>query len=249
LTAEDVYRALWRHKFFIVALTAACVAATWYATSRQTRVYEASTLVRIQSESLQDSQKLAQGYSEIIDSGALNSRVRRLLAQESLRQDASRVKLNARPVEGLELLWISARSNDSVRAARIANAGSRALRGFVRDTSRFGDRVVIVKAATRPTAAVEPRTSLNVSIALVLGLVFNSALALLFEAFRDRLPDPEELGQAVGYPVLAAVPTLRLRRVTAVEDLTEELNMLDADSDARAEPVLEESERRGSRSE
>jgi capsular polysaccharide biosynthesis protein len=236
VTAGDVYRALWRHKFFIVALTAACVGATWYATSLQTSVYEASTLVRIQSSSLQDSQELARAYSEIIDSGALDSRVRRLVAGRIPRQDASRVRLNARPVEGIELLWISARNDDRERAAIVANAASLSLRGFVRDTSRFLDRVVIVKAATPPTSAVEPRTGLNVAIALALGLIFNSALALFFEMFRDRLPEPEELGQAVGYPVLATIPSLRLRRVTAVEEF-DDLDVVAADQDDGVQPA------------
>ena len=48
LTAGDVYRALWRHKVFIAALTALFVAAALYATSRQARSYETSSLVRVQ---------------------------------------------------------------------------------------------------------------------------------------------------------------------------------------------------------
>lgn len=249
MTAGDVYRALWRHKVFIVVLTAACVGATWYATSLQASVYEASTLVRIQSASLQDSQELAQAYSKIIDSGALNSRVMRQLARGVPRDDGSGVRLDARTIDDLELLWISARSDKPVRAARIADAASRALVSFVRQTSRFRDRVAIVKAAAPSTSPVEPRTGLNVGIALVLGLIFNGALALLFEMFRDRLPGPEELGQAVGYPVLATVPTLRLRRVSKLEDLSEDLNQLAADREADGEPLLEESEPRRSRTE
>ena len=225
MTAGDVYRALWRHKFFIALLTAACVLATWYATSLQTSRYEASTLVRIQSTSLKDSQDLARTYSEIIDSGALNPRIRRLVAGQVPPQDASGVKLSSRPVEGLELLWISAQSADPARAAVVANAGPRALESFIGDTSKLGDKVVTVKAATIPSSPVSPDTSLNVAIALVLGLIFNSALVLLFEAFRDRLPEPEELGQALGYPVLATIPTLRLRQVTAVERRMDEVDI------------------------
>ena len=36
--------------------------------------------------------------------------------------------------------------------------------------------------------------------------------SLLIELFRDRLPEPDELGQALGHPVLATIPTLRLHR-------------------------------------
>ena len=48
MTAADVYRALWRHKWFILVLTALCVGAAWYATVQQTQRYEAAALVRVQ---------------------------------------------------------------------------------------------------------------------------------------------------------------------------------------------------------
>ena len=239
MTAGDVYRALWRHKFFIVVLTAACVFATWYATSLQTPTYEASTLVRIQSASLQDSQDLALTYSEIVDSGALKPRIRRLVAGQIPPQDSAEVKVSSDPVEELELLWISARSDDPTRAAVVANAGPQALRRFISDTSKLGDKVVTVKAATTPSSPVSPDTSLNVAIALVLGLIFNSALVLLFEVFRDRLPEPEELGQDLGYPVLATIPTLRLRQVTAVEGRMDEADVFPVEPREKATAGLE----------
>jgi hypothetical protein len=51
---------------------------------------------------------------------------------------------------------------------------------------------------------------LKIAIAVMFGLIFNGALALLLELFRDRLPEPDELGQALGRPVLATIPNLRL---------------------------------------
>ena len=70
-----------------------------------------------------------------------------------------------------------------------------------------------VKPATAPRSPVEPNTRLNLSLAFLLALVFNGALVLSFEVLRDRLPASEELGTELGHPVLATVPTLRLRRV------------------------------------
>jgi len=58
---------------------------------------------------------------------------------------------------------------------------------------------------------------LKLAIALVLGLIFNGALALLIELFRDRLPEPDELGQELGHPVLATIPGLRLHPIGAIE--------------------------------
>ena len=230
MTAADVYRALWRHKYVIIALTAACVAAAWYATSRQDRIYEASMLVRVQQRAtdpgdtlavLEGSERLSQTYAKIIDSGALTERIVGLAAKKGSAADASDVELSGAPVEGVALLWISARSTDPVRAASVANAAPSALRKFVQ-TSSLPDQIVAVKAATAPRSPVAPNTSLNIALAFLLALVFNSALVLLFEVLRDRLPESDELGPELGYPVLVTVPTLRLRRIKDVEAAQEE---------------------------
>jgi capsular polysaccharide biosynthesis protein len=215
----------------IVALTVACVGATWYATSLQTRTYEASTLVRIQPgyrgadplTAIQASERIALTYAKIIDAGALDARIRALVSKKISLQDFSGVSLSGHPVQDLELMWISARSRSPTRATIVANAAPKALGEFIA-TATFGDQLVTVKPATTPSVPVSPRTTWNVAIALVLGLIFNSALVLLFEVFRDRLPEPDELRQVVGYPILATIPTVRLHRMTAVEGRMEKVD-------------------------
>ena len=222
MTAGDVYRALWRHKLLILVLTAACVAATWYVTSRETRIYKASTLVRVQQRgavnsfaSLDASIAVAQTYAEIINSGALNSRVRSAVSWLAPRLVAG-AKLSAEPVADLGLIWISARGEQPVGVAAIANAAPNALRSATRQYGTPGDVVITVKRATQPGTAVSPDTTLNVVLALVFGLMFNGGLALVFEVLRDRLPEPDELEASLGYPVLATIPTLRLKPITAL---------------------------------
>ena len=249
LTAGDVYRALWRHKFFIVALTAVFVGVTWYVTSQQTSKYEASTLLRVQerglragdaSAALRASQTLAQTYAKLIGSGALRSQIETLVATCSTASQKSAggasscrslgltsnggvappgisdVKLSASPVQDLDLLSITARSRNPTSAMVVANAAPLALRTFIRRTGSRSEQIVIAKAAT-PGSLVSRQLPLKIAIALLLGLIFNGALALFIELFRDRLPEPDELGQALGHPVLATIPTLRLHPVGAVE--------------------------------
>jgi capsular polysaccharide biosynthesis protein len=279
VTAGDVYRALWRHKFFIVVLTAVFVAAAWYATSQQARRYEASTLVRVQERgdtgnaSLVAAQTLAETYAKIIGSGALKGDIKTFVAgcasgnpsslkgflppvaprraqtsspngslpstTRSVRRAAaarrfrraytqacraigvtsrglvaprkiSEVKLSGSPVQGVDLLTISARSKTPANATIAANAAPWALRAFIRRTGSSTEKVVLVKAATKPTSPVSQQLPLKIAIAVMFGLIFNGALALLLELLRDRLPEPDELGQALGRPVLATIPNLRL---------------------------------------
>jgi capsular polysaccharide biosynthesis protein len=265
VTAGDVYRALWRHKWFILILTAVCVGAAWYATVRQTQTYEASSLVRVQERgrsagdaaaALQASQDLARTYANMVGSGALAGEVRTLVAKcaqskgssakSSSRRSASprsasvknagtagsascawlvgkrragpgpvtisKVELSAAEVQDLDLLSITARSTVPRRALLAAAAAPDALRGFILKTAPPSERIVTVKAATT-SSRVSRHLPLNVAIALVLGLIFSGALALLIELFRDRLPEADELEQTLGHPVLATIPSLRLHRM------------------------------------
>jgi capsular polysaccharide biosynthesis protein len=268
LTAGDVYRALWRHKFFIAVLTAAFVGAAWYATSRETRKYEASTLVRLQERgdtgnaALLAAQTLTQTYAQIVDSGALKGEIRILVAQCSRQRAASKealpqtpipgpssgsrrvvsgppagsceslgvthksraapdmvsqVPLSGSPVQDLDLLSIGARSRNRRNATIAANAAPWALRAFIRKTRSSSEKVVTVKAATTPSSPISRQLPLKIAIAVMLGLIFNGALALLLEFFRDRLPEPDQLGQEVGVPVLATIPGLRLHEAANLE--------------------------------
>ena len=244
MTAADVYRALWRHKWFILVLTALCVAAAWYATVQQTQRYEAAALVRVQERgraaagnpaaALQASQDLAQTYARLIGAGALRADMRTLVATctgPHARVAAaspcqwlvgrrraglapgliSRVKLTADNVQDLDLLSITARSESRRNALIAAAAAPEALRSFIRRTAPPSERIVTVKTPTS-SSLVSRHLALNVTIALMLGLIFSSALALLLELFRDRLPEADEVEVAVGHPVLATIPTLRLRQ-------------------------------------
>jgi hypothetical protein len=101
-----------------------------------------------------------------------------------------------------------------------ANAVPPALRNFIRRSGSFSEQLITVKPATRPSSPVSRQWPLKIAIALLLGLVFNGALALLIELFRDRFPEPDEIEQALGHPVLATIPTLRLHPIpsAAVRD-------------------------------
>ena len=126
----------------------------------------------------------------------------------------SEVRLSGNPVQGVDLLSIAARSKGPANATIAANAAPWALRAFIRRTGSGTEKVVLVKAATKPTSPVSRQLPLKIAIAVMFGLIFNGALALLLELFRDRLPEPDELGQTLGRPVLATIPTLRLHQAS-----------------------------------
>jgi len=230
LTVGDVYRALWRYSALILALTVACVVTAWYVASQQTKTYEATTLLRLQFptsadpgselEALEAGERLAIAYANVVESGALDRRVVLAAAAGLSGRESSSFDLSASELEGLEMLRVAARSSDPTTAAVAANTVPQALRGLIRDTEASRGSIVVLRAATVPKSPVAPRIGLTIALAALLALIFNGALALFIEVFRDRLPEPDELEQLAGHPILATVPALRLRRLASDEPRT-----------------------------
>ena len=214
----DAYRALWRHKWFVLLLTAGLVAAAWALTKQQQKIYKASTLIRVQQRTdnpeqvlgaLETGQRLAQTYARIIETSTMAHRIFDELGQ---RIPYSAIKVSAAPVQDLELVTISASATSPDRAKAVANAAPPALRAFIRATGTPTDQVITVERAGRPSRPASPNLKLNLALALMLGLVFNGALALLIEVLSDRLPSPDELERVTGRPVIATIPNLKFGR-------------------------------------
>ncbi|HEY9549017.1 MAG TPA: exopolysaccharide transport family protein, partial [Kiloniellaceae bacterium] len=71
----------------------------------------------------------------------------------------------------------------------------------------------VLSLASIPTAPSFPKTSLNYAIAGVLGCVAGALIILLLELSVRGFRSPEELQQATGLPVLAAIPRVSPRNV------------------------------------
>ena len=74
MTVSTIYRSLWRHRLFIILMTALLAAVAFFVSSSQTKLYTATALVRVQQKvtnandvfgSLQTGERLAQTYAEI----------------------------------------------------------------------------------------------------------------------------------------------------------------------------------------
>ena len=234
----DLYHALWRHKYFIILMTALLAAAVWFLTSRQTKIYKASTLVRVDQNvvdptdlrgALDAGQTLVRTYAIIAETGRINLDIQRQLAG---KVPPGEVNISAEPGQDVELLWLSAESPNPLHAQLIANAAPQALKDYVQESRRFvvpgttttdatgtttappevvaRERVDVVDRASLPSSPARPNMTLNLALAVVLGLIFNGALALVITLVGDRWRDTEELERLTGRPVLASVPHLQL---------------------------------------
>lgn len=215
MNIEDVYRALWRHKLFILAGTACVVAAAWFLTSRETKIYQAATLVRVQQRTsnpadayglLSANAQLAQTYADIAQTYNIAQRISK---HYGTRISTDQVHLKAAPVTNLALLWINARSPDPKIAQDVARAAPGALQEFIRETGTLNDNVLVVEKPGLPITPVAPNVKLAVILALLVGLMLNGALALVRDMVSDRITDVDELERMAGVPVLATIPVIR----------------------------------------
>jgi succinoglycan biosynthesis transport protein ExoP len=218
--APELYRGLWRHRYMIVLLTIVTTAIAYMQSSGTAKVYEASTLIRVEQPSsstdpqqlgdaLGVAQHLAQTYAQIVSTRAIADRVYTYLGGKGQR---SEIVIGGSPVQDLELMYINAKSHIPSVAAAAANATPIVLRKFNSTTGGPRDKIVTINPATVPTVPISPKPMRTAFLALVVALVLNAGLALLFEFLRDRLPEYDKLEESFGKPVLATIPKLSLKQ-------------------------------------
>jgi capsular polysaccharide biosynthesis protein len=232
---SDVYRTLWRHKVLIVVTTALLVAATAVLTSRQTKLYTASSLVRVQ-HNIRDSQealgalmtgeRLARTYEPVAETKSVRhlveARVRGKLADDTFVVDAKQLS-------DLDLLKIAVTHRDPKVAAAVANVIPAALTSFIDKTDTFPDTITMVERASPPTTPSSP----NLKLRLV---ILSGGLALFREMLSDRIEGSEELERLTGLPVVATIPNLKLfpvPTVVSVKDPTEQIDEIQARAAAK----------------
>ena len=191
-------RAVWRHRLFIVVLTAALGGVAWYFATQPGGEPTASVLVRVEPSA---SAGAARAYAEIAETQTLVALIHNALGDEAT--DGGDIRLNARAQEA-GLVRIEIQSESAERAAAAA-AALPSLLAQLAAAQAFGERVVALEPPERSESRSTESVALIVFLAVLVGLVANSILAVLMERFSDRLPSPLELEKSVGKPVLATV--------------------------------------------
>ncbi len=224
MTVADVYRALWRRRLLIAVLTLALVAADAFVTAQQTKLYTASSLVRVEQKSttaadqfgsLQTGALLARTYALIAESSTVADLVKARLGQGV---PSSAIKIHAAQVSDVDLLKLSATNASPELASRIANAAPAALITFVKQGGPSSpDVITTIDRASPPTSPSSPNTKLNVAIGFIVGLILNSGIVLLAAAFADRIGGAEDLEELTGLPVIATIPSLALGAVREID--------------------------------
>lgn len=253
MMVSDVYRTLWRSKLLVALITGIVVATAFALTSRETKLYTAYSLVRVQQtvqredevfSALVTGERLARTYEHIAETFSV-----RQLVDEGLPGNISSggTGINASQLSNLELLQIAVTGPDPEVAAAVANEVPDALALFIEETGTVRDTITVVERAGVPSIPTSPNLRLNLIMALMLGLILGGGVALLKESFSDRIKDLEELERVTRHPVIATIPNLkfaprpsgarsngRQKRVEAVPTRPGEATTLEAAEEAGA---------------
>jgi succinoglycan biosynthesis transport protein ExoP len=220
VTVGEIYGALWRRKFLILLLTICLVGVDALFTTQKTKMYTATTLVRVEQRgttaadqfgSLQTGALLAATYARIAETSSVADAVHRQLGSGVPRSD---INIKGEQISNIELLSLSVTNASPRLAARIANAVPAALATVVKQGGPSPDILTTVEKASPPSSPSSPNVKLALALGLIIGLIVNSGIVLLAAAFADRVGGPEDVERIAGHPVIAMIPNLPLAAVT-----------------------------------
>jgi capsular polysaccharide biosynthesis protein len=161
---------------------------------------------------IQTYRSLAVTYAKIITSRAvLQDTIDTLKLPETVKQ---LTQMTTVQVEGeTEIIAISVKDQDAVRAASIANTMANSFITQLPTLVNRVENVSVIDRAVPVTDQVSPRPLLNVAVALVAALMLGVLLAFLVDYFDDTVKTPDDVKKLFGLRVLAVVPEMNTEGV------------------------------------
>ena len=179
-------------------------------------VYEANTSLIVNKETENETtqmstsddlnfvQKLALTYGEIIKSRTvITSTINKLnldMTYEELSQAVSVTN-----VDSTQIIKISVQHTSPTIAARICNTIPEI---FSTEAQRVvkASGVEVIDKAIVPKNPIKPNKTMNIAIAMVLGVMGSVFIIFLLEALNTKVKEPKDIEDKLGIPVFGVVP-------------------------------------------
>lgn len=223
MNLEQIFRALWRRKWTVLATIVIATVCTYLGSSAVPKVYSASSTLFIGSrqtspddfQALQSAQSLTKTYAELIQSENVANRVAAGLPGNPRAGDVLQ-RVTFQPVSETQLIVITAEDSSAQAAAALANRYASVFIDYARGTnliSQTRSDISLVDPATAQGGPIRPRPLLYSGVMLVVSAFLGVGLALLREQFDRRIEDDDELSERLAAPVLTRVPAVSPRRL------------------------------------
>lgn len=177
--------------------------------------YQASTKLFIGKESeskdsnysnndVQMYQKLLKTYADVIST--------RDLVEDAFNENSIEInpdvvlnRLVVSPKTDTQILEISYTSGDKEECKEVVEAIADEFISISSDLIS-NSNVRIIEKATMPKSPVSPNKKINIMIALILGLMIGSGLAIILEFLDNTFKDKEQVEKILDLPVLGSIP-------------------------------------------
>ncbi|AEM78291.1 MULTISPECIES: YveK family protein [Thermoanaerobacter] len=209
-----------RAKVIVIITLLAMIVSGIFSYFIATPVYKASTSLivsrtqssvltnsQIQVQDIQTSRMLAATYSEIVKSRrVLQPVIERLRLPLTVDQLKNSVDVAAK--DNTEIIEISVENSDPSKAAEMANAIADSFMENIVKIMKI-DNVQVIDKAIPPTSKISPKTSLNIAVAAILGLMVSIFVVFLLEYMDRTIKSPEDIKKYLDLPVLGVIPEIK----------------------------------------
>lgn len=211
-TLREYLQLVRRRRWVILTVTVVAVAGAVFFSARQEKLYKASATVLVSGfDPSQSPEMFLQTQADIATaSPEVAQRVRNALNLRTTPPIEVTPKVNS------AILTFSSTTSSPLLSARIATEYARQFENFQKSLSSAKIKTAqafIVRPATRGSQ-VQPKTVRNVVLGLLFGIILGCGLAFLRDALDTRVRSTDEIGEWLGLPLLARLPTppAKLRR-------------------------------------
>lgn len=217
---RELFEIILKRKWLIVAITVlALIIGSIYSIYMVTPMYKSDTTLMVNGSkglsasdiaasfdlgSINLSQKLVVTYGEIVKSRIVMEQVIARLELDLTYAELMR-KTTSQQVGSTEILRISVEDQSPEQAALIANTISDV---FVKEVMRIlkVNNVETIDVAISSQAPFNIKTTLNIAIATVLGLMLSVFLSFLMEYMDQTIKTEKDVEKHLGLPVVGVIP-------------------------------------------
>lgn len=193
-----------------------------YKASTQILVNQKDTNIQLDASQLRNHIELINTYSVIIKSPAILEKV-----INNLELTQSVEQLNQNIAVGRQansvVFSVSVTDSNAGRAVEIANAVTETFQQEIKEIMNVDNVNILAKADLKKNPIpVSPQPTLNMAIAVVLGLILGMGLALLLEFLDNTLKDGQDIEIYLGIPVLGSVqkiPTKKIKKEYVIKHI------------------------------
>lgn len=218
----EVLHVFWRRWLLIVATVALAIGIAIAFLVLATPLYQSSATLALRTDKV-DAITLFATVDAIVPIYADGATSRSTKALAKLNTGETPSSISVETFRGTPLFKVTATDASKYKAKRSAQAVVDALQQRVADR-QVGIPTITLDEIDHPTLATSPtfpRKKLTIGIALLLGLGFGAAAALLRERLASSIETPETAAEAAGAPVFAEIPRDRsVTRVRSPEEFT-----------------------------